>query len=195
MHNPLSFSWHGVELEYETSDYNDARHNERAVEVPVASHWVGCQRGRGLEVGAVLGHYRPVSWPVVDRYEGPIMLDLFDWHEPVDWIVSVSTIEHVRFDCWGGGEIEDGGSVKAVEHLRSLLRPGGAMLVTVPFGVNRSLDESILFGELETVRSCTFLRDGSGGWRQSARRDAWRAYGPAWANAVWIGEFEPLPLS
>jgi len=186
--HPDSFIYHGTELPYCRDAYNDAAKNERAIEVPIARRFITDHAGTGLEVGNVLSHYGPVGWPVVDLHEGPIKCDLFDYHTPCDWIVSISTLEHVRWDALGGGEVEEGGSVKGIAHLRSLLRQGGRMLVTVPFGVNRPLDEAIIMGDIETVRCCTFLRDGSGGWRQSVRPDAWRAYGPHWANAVWIAE-------
>lgn len=189
----MTFTWHDVELEYETGDYNDAARNERTVEVPIARHFIGEQATRdGIEVGNVMSHYGPMGWSVYDRYEqapGVVNRDVFDIETHVNWIVSVSTLEHVRWDCHGGGVIEEGGSQKAIEHLRALLRPGGRMLVTVPFGVNPPLDEAILFHELGVARECTFLRDGDHGWRQAHRPDAWKPYGPHWANAVWIGEW------
>jgi hypothetical protein len=185
----VTFTWHGVELDYCTQDYNDAALNERTVEVPIAQHFVTSHRGLGLEVGAVLQHYGPVGWPVIDRYEtgeGIINSDVFEWDVGADWIVAISTLEHVR---WDEEPREEGGSVKAIAHLRSLLRPGGAMLVTVPFGVNMPLDEAILFHEVGACREATFLRDGDHGWREAHRPDAWKPYGPRWANAVWVGEW------
>jgi len=50
-----------------------------------------------------------------------------------DVITCISTIEHVGLDIYGQGPDEFGDEV-AMRHLRRLLRPGGRLLVTAPFG-------------------------------------------------------------
>jgi len=50
-----------------------------------------------------------------------------------DVVTCVSTIEHVGLDVYGQGPDEFGDEV-ATRHARRLLRPGGRLLLTVPFG-------------------------------------------------------------
>lgn len=50
-----------------------------------------------------------------------------------DVITCISTIEHVGLDVYGQGPDEFGDEV-VMRHLRRLLRPGGRLLVTAPFG-------------------------------------------------------------
>ena len=50
-----------------------------------------------------------------------------------DVITCVSTIEHAGLDVYGQGPDEFGDEV-AMRHMRRLLRPGGRLLLTTPFG-------------------------------------------------------------
>ncbi len=50
-----------------------------------------------------------------------------------DVVTCISTIEHVGLDVYGQGGDEFGDEV-AMRHLRRLLRPGGRLLLTAPFG-------------------------------------------------------------
>ena len=187
----MTFTYHGIELPYADFEYNTTRLNERAVELPVAWSWVDNSGLRTLEVGNVLAHY---PWPpvrdVVDRWEvadGVDNKDVFDIEGEWDQIVSISTLEHVRWDEGAGRE--PGGSQAAVEHLRGLLSPGGRMLVTIPTGHNAPLDMWLAFGETGAERCCTLVRDGDG-WVQTDEVQI-MPYGlpPGWAGSVWIGEW------
>jgi hypothetical protein len=187
-----TFLWRGEELAYETGAYNRAAENERAVEVPVALRWLsGRDPSAGLEVGNVTGHYAPgLGHPVVDRYEsapGVDNLDVFDVGGSYGWILAVSTLEHVRWDP--PEEQEPDGAERAAGHLRSLLRPGGAMLATVPFGQNPHLDTAILGGGLSASREATLVK-GPDGWTAHEGERIWRPAGNLrWAGAVWVGEW------
>lgn len=199
-----SFTWRGITLECETGDYNDAALNERTVEVPIARAWIEARavdRGpRGLEVGNVLGHYG-VTTPRrrVDRYEwgiGVENVDVFDVEGEYDWIVSVSTLEHVR---WDESPRIECGAIHALEHLRSLLTPTGRLLVTVPTGCHAALDSWLEARHVPHVdpsaRISTFRKVQPA--RRTSRPSEWLEtklpvvlrYGPRWANAVWIAEF------
>lgn len=190
-----TFEWNGETLTYERGEYNNAGDNERAVEVPIARWWINEHGGGGLEVGNVLSHYCDVSWPVFDRYEGPLKVDVFDLVEfgvfagQVDWIVSVSTLEHVR---WDEEPREPDGTSRAIRLLRSLLAPHGSMLVTMPFGVRDELDAAMLSGELGHSRSWIMRRayGSRSRWFEGAPvpKRPW-VWGPAGANVVWIAEF------
>lgn len=193
-----TFAYWDVELRYCRAPYNNAGLNERAVEVPIAQWFVGQQQigTAGLEVGAVLQHYTPAGWTVLDRYEPGAMLnvDVFDHHGTYDWIVSISTLEHVRWDEPGLGRCSDG-SMKALAHLHSLLRPGGQMLVTTPFGWQVFWDSAILDGRLpvEPVRQCSMTRvrlTDPVEWVQAHELTHRRyAMTSIWAESVWVAEF------
>jgi SAM-dependent methyltransferase len=187
------FTWWGEPFGYADFAYNTTRLNERAVELPIARQFLTGQVGRLLEVGNVLSHYYPElpQRAVVDRYEeakGVSNIDVFRIDRTWDRIVSISTLEHVRWDEATPREV--GRSAAAVEHLRDLLAPGGRMLVTIPMGWNTPLDDWLLDGAGGAVRACTLVRHGDG-WVQT-KEPAVRPYGfsTAWAESVWIGEWE-----
>ena len=181
------FTYHGDRLDYFDHPYNDTAKNERAVEVAVALHWLP-GKGRGLEVGNVLGHYGVTGHRVVDLHEeapGVDNLDVFAIGGRYDWIVSISTVEHVGRD---EKPRRDALAISALGHLLGLLNPGGTMLVTVPGGYNPTLDGFLEHGA-GTVRAATFERHGDG-WRQTEHQ-TFKPYGVTtpWAETVWIGEW------
>jgi SAM-dependent methyltransferase len=170
--------------------YNTTALNERAVEVPIAQQWLS-DSGRTLEVGNVLGHYGiGPARRIVDRYEvadGVENVDVFDLTGEFDQIVSISTVEHVRWD--EPTDREPGESAAAVQHLAGLLAPGGRMLVTAPTGWNAPLDGWLRSGQSGAARLCTVARR-DGVWAQTPNPVV-LPYGvqDAWAAAVWIGEW------
>lgn len=183
----MNFTYHGRKLVGYDHPYNTTILNERAVELAVAFDWLPTD-GHGLEVGNVLGHYGTSGHRVVDLYErapGVENLSVFKITGQYDWILSISTLEHVAHDV----EPRDpDGSTAALEHLRSLLAPGGRMLVTVPLGYHPHFDAHLLEGA-GADRCATLVRHGSS-WRQTKKLTS-KPYGAstAWAEAVWIGEF------
>jgi SAM-dependent methyltransferase len=196
-----TFTYWGTELRYCREEYNHSGLNERAVEIPIAQWFIDqCRKddhwAPGLEVGAVLQHYERPIWMVLDRYEPGATLncDVFDHHETYDWIVAVSTLEHVR---WDEPQMErhPDGSMRALEHLHTLLRPGGRMLVTIPMGWQPFLDSTILDGRLpvKPERECTLVRLPKTDpieWFQT-RVLGHRRYAATsiWAESVWVAEF------
>lgn len=183
-----TFDHWDTEHTYFDDPYNNTRRNERAVEIPIALGYAG--PGHGLEVGNVLGHYGVFGHRVVDRYEpanGVEPLDVFDITGRYDWIIAISTLEHVRWDP--PEEQDPTGAIAALRHLESLLAPAGKMLVTIPFGHNPALDDLILSGDSGATRECTLIRHDDG-WIQTARVH-WEPYGKTtiWAESVWIGEW------
>lgn len=211
-----TFSWQGHELPYLAHPYNRTAQNERAIEIPIALAWLAEQmlpEDTVLEVGNVLSHYLdvPLHRTVLDRYgvddtgargvelDQVEALDVFDWVQPADLIVSISTLEHVRWDR--PEEKIPGGSFAAIAHLRALLRPQGRMLVTIPLGCNPPLDRLLLAedGNLADVLRCsTLVRVPEGlhpvpeaTWVETDRPTvAPYNRAPWWgANAVWIGDW------
>lgn len=182
----MTFSWRGQQLRYLDHPYNSTRLNERAVEVPIALGWLAGREGIGVEVGNVLGHYGDHSHRVVDLYEkapGVDNVDVFDLAGEYDWILAISTLEHVR---WDWPPTDPTGAVEALRHLRSLLAPGGELLVTVPFGQHPRLDAEILSGSLEPTTEGTLVYAG-GSWDPLEGAREWRPTRELrWAGAVWV---------
>lgn len=194
---PRTFSFDGASYPYFYHRYNTTWRNERVVEVPIAQRAVADAVGRKiLEVGNVLAHYGEVRHVVVDKYErapGVINADAIDHRtdDRYDLIVSVSTIEHVGFD----EEPRDATkTLRVVEHLRTLLAPGGRMLVTVPLGYNPDLDAMLREGKFPFTRIRTLKRiSADNRWQEVPWEDVKHArYGapfPA-ANAVLVGTID-----
>ena len=192
---PAGFALGDRSFRYFAHPYNAMWRNERAVEIPVALELLARARGgRVLEVGNVLAHYGHRGHDVVDRYEPSpdvIAVDIVDFCPdlPYDAIISISTLEHVGFD----EDVKDPGKPRlAVEHMFSLLAPGGRMLATVPLGYNAALDRDLLadglgFDELRFLKRVSRL----GRWREvSAVEAAGTEYGRPyrWANAVAVAQ-------
>jgi SAM-dependent methyltransferase len=140
---------------------------ERAVEVPPAQRLLERHRGeRVLEVGNVLSHYMPVEHEVVDKYErapGVRNVDVLDLPREAayDLVIAISTLEHVGRD---ETPREPGRAVRALEHLRGMLRPGGTLFATVPVGYNPELDAALAAGSYAM---------------RAMRRSPWREVDPA----------------
>lgn len=152
---------------------------ERAVEVPVVQAIVDRHAGRRvLEVGNVLGHYRPQTHQVVDKYEqapGVVNRDVLelDGLGPFDLVVAISTLEHVGVDesprDWAK-------ALRAVAALRELLAPGGSLVLTVPVGYNPAFDAALRDGVIATHTMAALRHQGGGTrWREVAPAEVWSA--------------------
>ena len=144
-----TFFWNGQELEYFDHRYNHTALNMRRVEIPIARWFLQQKSGtRILEVGNVLSHYGPVTWPVVDlREPGAINVDVMEWEpeEPIDLLISISTIEHIGVGKYkrAAARVRPSG---VLARFRSFLAPGGQAVVTAPtgYGLDRELREGTL---------------------------------------------------
>lgn len=214
---PSVFTYRDRDLELVCSLYNVTWLNERGVELAVVADWLArgpviapeWPAGRMLEVGNVLGHYPEVEvqpHSIIDRYErgdGVANLDVFDSTGTYHTIVSISTLEHVRWD--EPEPREPDGAWRAIEHLAASLEPGGRMLVTIPTGHHPVLDQQLsdrigtgasfdIEGEPGgRVEACTLTRNGSTWAPEWVQTDEpwFLDYGLStpWAESVWIGEF------
>ncbi len=134
-----TFLFRGKHLRYFCHWYNTTFLNERAIEVAAAIDLLKEAQGKSiLEVGNVLSHYCDLPREVLDKYEkgpGVINEDIVDFEpgKQYDLIISVSTLEHVGFDESPKDPAKFG---KAVKHLKTLLKPGGKMFVTIPVAYN-----------------------------------------------------------
>lgn len=197
--DPETFAYRGDRYTVFHHRRNRTWLNERAVELPVAMRFVDGfgSEATGLEVGNVLSRYRPVRHRVVDRYErapGVENVDVLDiaTDRPFDYIVSISTIEHVG---WDEPERDLDKPSRAIGHLRSLLRPdGGRMLVTLPLGYNPAVDRMALDDTGGAAHGEIYARDRHLRWAATARPEPHQLryqFELRSATAVWIAEFGP----
>lgn len=146
-----SFIFQGRTYRYFYHRYNNTWRNERAIEIPIIWRIVRENRGkRILEVGNVFSHYFRVNHDIVDKYERAedvINKDVcnFQPSKKYDLIVSISTLEHIG---WDENPREPSKILKAIEHLKNLLSPGGKMIVTLPLGYNSGMDRFLKEGRL-----------------------------------------------
>lgn len=179
-----TFTWDRRDVPYFHHRYNYTWLNERAVEMALALEVLREHAGKDvLEVGNVLGHYMPVDHLVVDKYEvapGVLNADIADLEtdQRFDLVLAVSTLEHVGLD----EETRDPGkAARSVERLKSLLKPGGLLWVTLPVDYNSQLDRQVRAGGLGFTR----LR----ALRREERRNRWREVP---VDQVWSARYDRL---
>lgn len=164
-----TFPWDGVRLPYFDHPYNHTARNSRRIEIPIIRHHLEemrQERGpiRVLEIGNVLSHYQPITWPVVDRYEpGCINIDVtvYEPRELADLVISISTIEHVS------GEPNE-----VLAKIRSFLAPNGLAVLTVPPRYNKYLDRHLRAGTLAADWYSSMRHIGNGDWFPCSTREA-----------------------
>jgi hypothetical protein len=189
---PRTFALGGREYPYLRHRYSDTSSSERAVELPVALALLRDRRtapvGDVLEVGNVLTHYTRSDHLVVDLYDhspGVVHEDIASFTGgPFGLVLSVSTVEHIG---WDESPRDLGKAVRAVRHMASLLAPGGVMLVTIPVGYHRFLDDAVAGGRLRPTRTAWMVRTGLRRWAEGSEAQALATvYGwpHAGANAV-----------
>ena len=146
---PKAFAFRGKSYPYFRNGYNTTFINERAVEVPVFMEWLRQCKGPVLEIGNVLGHYEPIKWDVVDKFElfpGVQNVDVTDFHPPRKYglIVAISTFEHIGFD----EHPQDPAKLEQViRHLwDNCLEEKGTIAFSVPLGWNPDLDRKLVEG-------------------------------------------------
>lgn len=94
--------------------------------------------GLGAKVVAI--DLMPMRFPVACPGLETRQVDLFELSEPsgsFDLIVNCSTVEHVGLAGRYGARAEPDGDLRAMRRLLELLRPGGAMLLTIPVGIDQ----------------------------------------------------------
>ena len=142
-----TFSFEGRNLKYFYHGYNNTASNERAIEIPIAEHFLRPSQ-TVLEVGNVLNHYHPFPHDVVDKYEvaeGVTNCDIveFTTAKRYDLIVSISTMEHVG---WDEPTKAPDKPIRAINAMKNLMAENATMLITVPGGYNPYLDQCLESG-------------------------------------------------
>jgi len=188
LHLMWRFEFDGRRYRYVFHPYVTTIHSERIVEIPIVSRELKRQGSRRvLEVGNVLYHYFPCTHTVVDKFEESphcLNLDILDYHPDTsyDFIFSISTVEHVGLNAL---EQSPEKSVLALQHMRTLLAPGGRMVVTIPWGYNPVLDR-YLFSDECLFNALKFMR-------RVSRKNVWVQ---AEADSVQTARYgEPYPFA
>ena len=167
-----AFQFEGETYAYFSHPYNQAWRNERTVEVPVVLA-LAPRAGRILEIGNVLSHHYPhfEARTIVDKYEvapGVTNCDVFDIKTRYDVIISISTLEHVGFDeCYPPDEHK---IRRLFTFLRTLLKPGGVLVFSMPLGYNSLCDQMAMSG----ICSKEFYMkriSRKGQWKQVTRKE------------------------
>ncbi len=157
-----TFTFQGRTYKYFIHRYNRTWNKSRAVEIPIIWGVLSEFKDKEiLEVGNVLPHYFPVSHDIVDKYEkgrGVINEDILSFQPggKYDLIISISTIEHIGWDPPEPREPVK--ALKAIEHLKNLLAPGGKLVVTIPLGHHSELDRMLKEGRIEFTKTYCLKR-------------------------------------
>jgi hypothetical protein len=134
--------------------------NERIVEQPFVFEALAplAKPARILDVGgsestvglslATLGHEvtivdpraHPLSHPNL-RHEACRLDELSKPGEPFDAAVALSSVEHFGLEQYGLDRVDERLDLKALERLRELVKPGGMLVLTVPFAAQASVDD------------------------------------------------------
>lgn len=78
-----------------------------------------------------------LEWPGYKHHTCNILKEKLPFPEDsVDYAISVSTIEHIGIGAYGETQRDDNGDKHAVGEMAGVLKPGGTMLITVPFSAN-----------------------------------------------------------
>ena len=148
-----TFEFQGTTYRYLFHPYCSTWKNERCVVIPIAWQKVleyEAQRKNILEIGNMTSYVYKVGHDVLDKYElisGVINEDIVDFHPTTkyDFIFSLMTLQYVG---WYESPREPMKIVKAMENLRHILAPGGAIMVIHPFGHNPVMDQLLTNGTL-----------------------------------------------
>jgi hypothetical protein len=107
----------------------------------------GSESTVGLSL-ATLGHkvtiVDPRGYPLIHpnlRSEACRLDQLSDPGEPFDAAVVLSAVEHFGLEHYGLGAIDGRMDLKALARLRELVKPGGLLVLTVPFAAQASVDD------------------------------------------------------
>lgn len=146
------FDYDNKKLQVFFSKYRTTWANERMIEIPIFKYLSDKYKDKEvLEVGNVLSHYIDIEYDILDKYEkgeNIINEDIIDYSPDklYDIIFSISTFEHIGYD---EDVLDDRKIFDVINHLKSLLNPGGKIVFSIPIDYNPYLDKHILEGRLQ----------------------------------------------
>ncbi|NQT90531.1 MAG: class I SAM-dependent methyltransferase [Candidatus Omnitrophica bacterium] len=206
--------------------------DERCIEIPWLLSRLSSVSGHILDAGSGLSHNFIVEHPTVKGKEMHIIafspegsflrqkevsficadlraIPIED--DYYDVIACISVLEHIGFDNTYFTHNEDSKEhhpddfTLVVKELRRVLKPGGRLVITVPFGLYRDFgffqqfDGKMLsriaeaFGKTEQV-SETFYRYTADGWQVSTADDCAECEYVGWVAEAWRHRQRPRPI-
>lgn len=148
----MTFKFNGKEFYYFCHKDGATWLTERAIEIPIIWDIIKKNKDKPiLELGNVLSHYFPVksldNYKIIDKFEeaeGIINTDIVDYSpkDKFDFIISISTLEHVGFDenVLGKSLNEPKKIMGAINNMKKMLSQNGKIIITIPIGYNPGLD-------------------------------------------------------
>ena len=78
-------------------------------------------------------HAYPLEHPNLRSVQAAVQ----DWEteETFDAVTCLSTVEHIGLGAYGESQSGEGADVAAMRRIRELAKPGGVLVLTVPYGV------------------------------------------------------------
>lgn len=173
------FSFKDEKYNYFINFLNGTHTNERIIEIPLILNILKKNEYKKiLEVGNVISKYYNFPHTIIDKYEKAENVfneDVVDFHpnEKYDLIFSISTMEHVGFD---EDEKDSEKILRSFENLKSLLQLNGKIIVTMPLGYNKYLDDYIKKGKLGFDNQFFFKKDQKyNTWKEMSSMDISKA--------------------
>jgi hypothetical protein len=164
------FIFQNNKLCYFFHKYNVTWTNERSIEIPIILEYLKKSNyKRILEVGAVLNHYFSLNHDILDKFEkgkNIINEDIVDFVplKKYDFIISISTLEHIGFD---EDKKDPNKIIKAVQNIRNnCLSKGGIFLATMPIGYNKWMDKILEQNKLAFTKKYFMKRIKKNAWIQ-----------------------------
>lgn len=146
-----TFTFKNKQYKYFNHVYNHTWKNERRVEIPIIWDIIKDKNSLNiLEVGNVLSHYFTINHDILDKYEkGRYVINedvvTYKSKKKYDYIISISTLEHVGWDEAKKDKIK---VIQAIKNLKYMLTPKGKIIFTIPLGYNPYMDDIIMHGKL-----------------------------------------------
>jgi 2-polyprenyl-3-methyl-5-hydroxy-6-metoxy-1,4-benzoquinol methylase len=161
---------HPIALEYTTEEVRWIFTNERVVEIPWVLQGLASLRppARVLDIGpteslvalqlASMGYEVTALDVRPYHYLHPnlqsVVASILDWkgdERLFDAVVLLSTLEHIGVGAYGQ-ETDEGADRRSMERVRELLRPGGLLLFTSPFGRTRMTETQRIYSAEDVAR-------------------------------------------
>jgi SAM-dependent methyltransferase len=206
--------------------------DERCVEYPWMIGQLDATPGSLLDAGSTLNHDFLIDLPILQAkvihiltlapeeecfWQRNISYMFHDLRNiPIrdnyyDTISCLSTLEHVGCDNtnYTGNDSDrenhPADYLVAIEELCRVLRPGGSLLITIPFGtychlgVQQQFDGRMLARAIETLAKCgevieRFYRYSADGWNLATLDDCTECRYVEWAASVWAHGKVPNPI-
>ncbi len=173
--------------------YNNTWKNERSVEIPIIMEYIKeCDNKEILEVGNVLSHYFRINHDIVDKHEKAdivINQDIVGYHpsKRYDLIISISTLEHVGLDETPPNPKR---FLVAIANLKSILKPKGKIIMTLPIGFNQGINDILKSGLVDFSKKWYLKRISFSSWKEVKWEGFYHLkYGTPFpnANGLFIG--------